>query len=53
MLATALGESKLQLLQKMAGTVDRPACKQLEVCLMRKTWKVTELSKQAFLFFSS
>lgn len=36
MLSTALGESKHQLLQKMAGTVDRPACKQLEVCFMRK-----------------
>lgn len=36
MLSTALEESKHQLLQKMAGTVDRPACKQLEVCFMRK-----------------
>lgn len=42
MLSTALGESKHQLLQKMAGTVDRPACKQLEVCLTRNfycEWK--------------
>lgn len=31
MLFTALGESKHQLLQKMAGTVDRPASKQIEV----------------------
>lgn len=30
MFSAALGESKHQLLQKMAGTVDRPACKQLE-----------------------
>lgn len=31
MLFTALSESKHQLLQKMAGSVDRPASKQLEV----------------------
>ena len=31
MLFTALSESKHQLLQKMAATVDRPASKQIEV----------------------
>lgn len=31
MLFTALSESKHQLLQKMAGTLDRPASKQIEV----------------------
>lgn len=36
MFSAALGESKHQLLQKMAGTVDRPACKQLEVGQMGK-----------------
>lgn len=31
MMFTALAESKHQLLQKMVGTTDRPASKQLEV----------------------
>lgn len=45
MLFTALSESKHQLLQKMAGTMDRPASKQLEVSyqIKRRSSKICEI----------
>ncbi|XP_039981881.1 nesprin-1-like isoform X4 [Xiphias gladius] len=53
MLFTALSESKHQLLQKMAGTADRPASKQIEVLsevedsLREFEQRVTELKTRA------
>ncbi|XP_062293158.1 nesprin-1 isoform X4 [Scomber scombrus] len=53
MLFTALSESKHQLLQKMAGTVDRPASKQIETLsevedsLKEFEQRVTELKTRA------
>uniref|UniRef100_A0A3B4FY37 KASH domain-containing protein n=1 Tax=Pundamilia nyererei TaxID=303518 RepID=A0A3B4FY37_9CICH len=53
LLFTALTESKHQLLHKMAGTADRPASKQIEVCMQVEDslkefeQKVTELKTKA------